>query len=244
MSVLRTTGPRSSTSDKGQSLPKWADRATSALPPGADFVSSIHHFRFVPFPEHYRFQVRLSEVTTCGLTLDRQAVHYRICSRIDAGRGLTVWTSVTNTRPRSNLSRWSVAVAVSGALCNLLFLILTFYQEPIRPNEWRMEWRMLILFTAITLAPSLVLLAFRRYFAVAFIYASMLFCILVWRIEYPHQYYVGQKYDNPGVTLLFLGLISAVVFSVWATIRFAIFMWRVLKPNRAELETDRPAGPG
>ena len=93
---------------------------------------------------------------------------------------------------------------------------------------------MIILVTAITLAPSLVLLAFRHYFAVAFIYASMLFWILVWRIEYPHQYYVGRKYDDPGVTLVFLGLISAAVFSVWATIRSFVFMWRVLKSNRDE----------
>lgn len=122
-----------------------------------------------------------------------------------------------------------------GASCNLLFLILIFYKDDslqhMRPNDWGM----LILVTAITLAPSMALLAFRHYFAVTFFYASLLFWILVWRIEYPHQYYVGQKYDNPGVTLLFLGLISAVVLSVWATIRFVVFMWRVLKSNRAEL---------
>jgi hypothetical protein len=137
-------------------------------------------------------------------------------------------------RPQSKLSRWSVVAAVFGASCNLLFLIVTFYQDDslqhIRPNDWRM----IILVTAITLAPSLVLLAFRHYFAVAFIYASMLFWILVWRIEYPHQYYVGRKYDDPGVTLVFLGLISAAVFSVWATIRSFVFMWRVLKSNRDE----------
>lgn len=138
-----------------------------------------------------------------------------------------------NTEPQSKLSRWSVAAAAIGVLCNLLFLIVSFYQDPIRPNEWRMEWRMLILFSAITLAPSLVLVAFRHYFAVVFIYAAMLFGFLVWRIEYPHQYYVGQKYENPGVILIFLGLISALVFSVWATIRFVVFTWRILKSNRA-----------
>jgi hypothetical protein len=146
-----------------------------------------------------------------------------------------VWTSVTNPRPQSKLSRWSVAAAVFGASCNLLFLILDFYKDDslqhMRPNDWGR----LILPTAIMLVPSLVLLAFRYYFAVVFIYASMLFWILVWRIEYPHQYYVGQKYDNLGVTLVFLGLISAVVLSVWATILFVGFMWRVLKSNRAEL---------
>ena len=39
------------------------------------------------------------------------------------------------------LSRWSVAAAVFGGACNLLFVILTMYQDEslqhIRPNEWR-----------------------------------------------------------------------------------------------------------
>jgi hypothetical protein len=131
-------------------------------------------------------------------------------------------TSVTDARPQAKLSRWSVVAAAIGASCNLLFLIATFYQEPpIRLNEWRM----VALVTAITLSPSLVLLAFRRYFAVTFIYASMLYGILIWRLEYPHEYYVGQKYDNPGVILLFFGLISAIVFSVWAVVRFVLLIW-------------------
>jgi hypothetical protein len=59
--------------------------------------------------------------------------------------------------------------------------------------------------------------------------------ILVWRIEYPHQYYVGRKYDDPGVTLVFLGLISAAVFSVWAVIRLFVLIRRTLKLDGAEL---------
>jgi hypothetical protein len=129
--------------------------------------------------------------------------------------------------------RFGLVAAVFGASCNLLFLILEFYEEDILQHMRPNDWSNLLLFTAITLAPSLVLFAFRHYFGVVLIYASMLFWILVWRIEYPHQYYVGQKYDNPGVTLVFLGLISAAVVSVWATIRFVIFMWHVLKSNRA-----------
>ena len=133
------------------------------------------------------------------------------------------------------LSRWSVAAALFGGACNLLIVILTLYQDEslqhIRPNEWRS----IIGVTAITLAPSLVLLAFRHYLAVTLICASMLFLILVWRIEYPHQYYVGRKYDDPGVTLVFLGLISAVVFSVWAVIRLFVFIWRALKSDGAEI---------
>src|SRR5580692_4024814 len=102
-----------------------------------------------------------------------------------------------NTRPQSMLSRWSVATAVFGGACNLLFVILTLYHDDslkhIRPNDWGV----LILSVAITLAPSLVLLVFRRYLPVTVIYASVLFSMLVWRIEYPHQYYVGRKFDDP-----------------------------------------------
>jgi hypothetical protein len=137
-----------------------------------------------------------------------------------------------NTKSPSRLSRWSAAAAGFGASCNLLILILTFYQDGgvqhIRPGEWRM----IILFTANMLAPSLVLLAFRHSFAVTLIYAAMLLWILVWRIEYPHQYYAGRKYDDPGVTLVFLGLISAAVFSAWAAVRLFVFIWRQWKPNR------------
>jgi hypothetical protein len=140
-----------------------------------------------------------------------------------------------NTMLQSKLSRWSFAAAMFGASSNLLFLIVHFYQDDswqhIRPDDWRN----FILVTAITLAPSLVLFAFRHYFAVSFIYASVLFLILVWRIEYPPQYYVGRKYDDPGVTLVFLGLISAAVFSVWTVTRSFAFLWRLLKSYRAEL---------
>jgi len=139
-----------------------------------------------------------------------------------------VWTSVTDTRLQSKLSHWSVAAAVFGASCNLSFLILTLYQDASfswQPNDWGN----LLLFTAIILAPSLVLFAFRHYFAVVFIYASTLFSILVWRIEYPHGYDAAGKYDDVVVVPIFLGLISAAVVSVWVTIRFVIFMWRVLK---------------
>jgi hypothetical protein len=86
--------------------------------------------------------------------------------------------------------------------------------------------------TAIMAAPSLVLFAFCNFFPVVVIYASALFWILVWRTEYPHQYYVGQKMDGPGVVLLFLGLISAAVFVVWAVTRFVVFIWP--KSNKGE----------
>jgi hypothetical protein len=130
--------------------------------------------------------------------------------------------------------RFSLVVAVFGASCNMLCLILTLYQDDsFSWQDIRHPRDVLIFFLAFTLAPSLVLLAFRYYFGVVLIYASMLFCILISRIEYPHQYYVGQKYDSPGVFLVFFGLISAAVVAVWATIRFVIFMWRVLKSNRA-----------
>jgi len=72
-----------------------------------------------------------------------------------------------------------------------------------------------------------------QFLASVVIYASVLFWILVWRIRYPHEYYVGQKYDNPGVILVFLGIISAAIVLVRATIFLVMFIWRVLKSNRA-----------
>lgn len=124
--------------------------------------------------------------------------------------------------------RFSLVVAVFGASCNMLCLILTLHQDDSFSWQNIRYPRDFLFFLAITLAPSLVLLAFRYHLGVVLIYASMLFSILVCRIEYPHQYYTGQKYDSPGVFLVFFGLISAAVVSVWATIRFVIFMWRVL----------------
>jgi hypothetical protein len=151
--------------------------------------------------------------------------------RSSISRFNTVWTRVTDTRPQSKLARWSIAAAVFGGACNLLLWIVTYQDDgSIQPNSWHN-----LILTAIILAPSLVLFAFRYFFPVVFIYASALFWILVWRIEYPHQYYVGQKMDGPGVVLLFLGVISAAVFVVWAAIRFVIFIWRVLKSNRGKL---------
>jgi hypothetical protein len=140
---------------------------------------------------------------------------------------------VMNTRPQTKLSRWSVATATFGALCNLLILILTSYEDESLQHIRSDDWRMIILASAIMLAPSLVLVAFRHTFAVTFVFAATLLWILLWRMEYPSQYYAGQKYDNPGVTLLFLGLISAAAFSVWATIQSVIFLWRVLKSKKA-----------
>jgi len=138
---------------------------------------------------------------------------------------------VTDTIPQSKLSSWSIAAAVFGGACNLLFWIVEWIQDN------GSEDRAPILLIVVTLAPSLVLFAFRYFLPVVLVYASVLFWILIWRVEYPHQYYVGQKMDGPGVVLLFFGAISAAIFVVWAAIRSVISIMRVLKSNRDTLRS-------
>jgi hypothetical protein len=118
---------------------------------------------------------------------------------------------------------------VFGASCNLLFLILTLYHDDsVSWQRMRLyDWGYLLFATCIVLAPSLVLFAFRHSFAVVVIYASILFSMLVWRIEYPH--YLARKYDDPAVALVFFGMISAGILSLWVVIR----LWRALKANGA-----------
>jgi hypothetical protein len=164
------------------------------------------------------------------LPIGRDHAKNRLTSAVTQIRSSTAWNSVTPTDARSKLSGRSVAVAAFGVSCNLLFLFAAFYQEPARPEEWHT----LVLPAALMLAPSLVLLIFRQHLAVVFIYTTALFWILVWRIEYPHEYYAGQKYDNPGVVLVFFGLMSVVILTVWAAIRLIVLVWRAMESNRVE----------
>ena len=141
------------------------------------------------------------------------------------------------------LTRWSIAAGIFGGVRNLSCVILSYYQEycsqHIQP-DWdclqciEPDWAKLILPTAISLAPSLVLFALHDLWPVVLIYASMLFSILVWRVEYPHEYYALRKFDEPGVLLVFLGMISMAVALAWATIRLSVFTRRVFMSNRAE----------
>jgi hypothetical protein len=99
---------------------------------------------------------------------------------------------------------------------------------------------LLDLATAISLAPLLVLLILRHLLPVMLIYASVLFLILIWiwQVDYAAQCGFGsapfRKFDEPFLLFLFFGMISTAIVLVWASIRFVVFLRRVLKLNGAE----------
>jgi hypothetical protein len=144
---------------------------------------------------------------------------------------------VTHTKTQSTISRWSIAAAMFGSVCNVSFLILESYKDYCEgrvPSVW--DW--LNFPTAILLAPLLVLFLWRHLFPVVFIYASILFLILVWRVDWLKQvcaFKTFHKYDEPGLLLLFFGMISTAVVLVWATFRLVVFMRGALKSNSAKL---------
>lgn len=152
--------------------------------------------------------------------------------------GKTVRAHVTDREVQSALSRFSIVAAAFGGVCNLLAWALLIYEAYCVGGVQSVR-DVVHLGTAIALSPLLVLLAFRHRLPVVLIFSSMLFSILiwVWRVDYPAQCSFGaapfRKFDEPGVLLVFLGMISIAVVLVWATIRFVVFMWRVLKSNRA-----------
>jgi hypothetical protein len=145
------------------------------------------------------------------------------------------------------ISRWlTIAAPVFGGACNLSCLALSFYQE--RCQDGQFDWGFwLSPAVVISLAPLLVLFALRRLSLVVFIYACILLFILVWQAESLKEYCFGvgkfHKWDEPGVLLVFLGMISGAVFLVWAAIRLVVFLRRgssSVKPNN---DSDRPSLP-
>jgi hypothetical protein len=120
-------------------------------------------------------------------------------------------------------------------VCNLLCLIFQLYQNYYLQHFQVVSRFSLIPPAAIALAPLLVPFALRHLSSVAFIYASMLFFILVWRVDYLVQYSGASapfhKLDEPGVLLLLLGIVSTAVLLVWAMIRLVGFIMRVLKSD-------------
>jgi hypothetical protein len=142
---------------------------------------------------------------------------------------------VTDAAPRPKASRWSIAAAIFGGVCNLLCVVLSLYEDYCRHYPFV---RGAVLPVAVLLAPLLVLFALRRISLVIFIYVSVLLWILVQQVH-GLQYGclsvpVFQKYDVPGVFLLFFGMISIAAFLVWAAIHLIVFIRRVLKFDRAE----------
>ena len=142
---------------------------------------------------------------------------------------------VTDAPPQPKASLWLIAAAIFGGVCNLSCVVLSLYENYCRHYPFV---RGAVLPVAISLAPLLVLFALRHISLVVFIYVSVLLWILVQQV---HDLQYGclsvpifQKYDVPGVFLLFFGMISIAVFLVWAAIRLVVFMRRVLKSEKAE----------
>jgi hypothetical protein len=133
--------------------------------------------------------------------------------------------NVTDSKAQSTISRWSIAAAVFGAVCNLLCWVLTNYQSFFLEHN-RLIWSYsFIIVECLMLAPMLVLFILRRLASVACLCALALFLILTARVHQLIQYHrlgevaLVQKIDSPGLLLTLLGGISIVVVLVWAAIR-------------------------
>lgn len=149
----------------------------------------------------------------------------------------TDWARVMDGNVRSTVSRWSIAAAIFGGLCNLLLLVLTIYQYyflqrvPVIWGFW------LIFSSTLSLLPLAVLFVLRHRPWVVSIYTSILFFILVWRVQHivPYDFLwagsVSYKIDQPGLLLGLLGVISAAVLFVRAAIRFAAFIRHARRPS-------------
>jgi hypothetical protein len=146
---------------------------------------------------------------------------------------------VTDATPQPKASRWSIAAAIFGGVCNLSCVVLSLYEDYCRhPQFARGSLVSLVLPASIVLAPLLVLFALRRVLPVVLIYVSFFIWILVQQV---HDLQYGcvlvpvvQKYAVPDVFLVFFGVISVAVFLVWGAIRLVVLMWRALKLDRAD----------
>ena len=140
--------------------------------------------------------------------------------------------NVADKKTKLTVSRWSIAAAIFGGVSNLLSWVLENYQFYYL-EHLPVRWNFSLFFTeVISLAPVLVLFVMRQVSSVIFTYAFLLFLILVWRVQHivPYNFLgtgaVSYKIDMPGLLLLFLGVISAIVILVMAVIRLLIFVRR------------------
>jgi hypothetical protein len=79
---------------------------------------------------------------------------------------------VTDATPQPKASRWLIAAAIFGGVCNLSCVVLTLYQNYCRHYPLD-SYRLIPI--ALSLVPLLVLFALRRVVLVVLIYVSMLF---------------------------------------------------------------------
>lgn len=145
-------------------------------------------------------------------------------------RDPTLWTNVTDKKAQSAISRWLIAAAAFGAVCNLLCWGLSNYQSFYLKQD-RLIWDYsFIIVECLMLAPLLVLFILCRFAPVVFPCASALFLILMGRVYQLIQYHkfgvvaLVQKIDSPSLFLIFLGGISIAVVLVWAAIHFVVFI--------------------
>lgn len=167
-------------------------------------------------------------------------------ANIQSSRGdPTVWTPVMDREVQSSLSRWSVAAAAFGALCNLLCWALSNYQDFFLLHE-RLVWSYsFVVAEGLSLAPLLVLFVFRRHALLVFPYLLALLLILMGRVDYLLQYRnfgplaLASKIDSPGFFQILLGGISIAVFLVWAAIRLGREISRKIVSGLIRAKLDR-----
>jgi hypothetical protein len=153
---------------------------------------------------------------------------------------------VTDKKAQSTVSRWSVAAAIFGAVCNVLCWCLSNYKFFSLADEWSFIWNYwFVLVECIFLAPMLVLIILllvliilRRCAPVMFFYAFALFSILKARVDQVIQFSNGEvaqvdKYDSPTLLLILLGGVSIAVVLVRVAIHFFVFIRHALKSHRA-----------
>jgi hypothetical protein len=124
----------------------------------------------------------------------------------------------TGKAVKKALEASTLVVAVFGIACNLSFVVFVTYQEHYAGIGTRGYWGTV----AILLAPSLVLFVFRHLWPVVFIYASIIFWILIYRVQYRYEDFF--KWDTPAVILVFLGMISVVAVLLRAAVSFFALM--------------------
>lgn len=140
-------------------------------------------------------------------------------------------------KAQSMISRWSIAAAIFGGICNLLCWVLSNYQFYYLQGD-RPIWNFSLVFVGVmALMPALALFFLRRSASIVFIYAPILFLILIWRVQHlvPHNFLgtgaVSYKIDMPGLLLFLLGVISAAVLLVRAAISFVGHIRRTQRPS-------------
>ncbi|CCD93268.1 conserved membrane hypothetical protein [Bradyrhizobium sp. ORS 375] len=130
----------------------------------------------------------------------------------------------------SAMRRRSVSAAAAlGAVANLLCLALSFHRDYVRSDEFHHGivagvW-LVLLFGIPLLLPSVTLFVFRRSAAVVLILTTLLLLILKMNIDELILYReIGvfariQKWDSPGIALMFLSMFSVAMIVVRGIIR-------------------------